>query len=154
MPLILFGHQYAGKSLTAKYLARRFNKRWIDTDHLVCAHYQSITNLELSCREIYIHHGNKHFRELEAHVIMNMQCDDTCLISLGGGSLDNPHVLSFFKPRGLLLWIRCPKHILKQRALSNLPPFYSSEDFDTSFEARFQQRESLFRSIQAPYIYL
>lgn len=154
MPLILFGHQYAGKSLTGKYLAHRFNTTWIDTDHLLCAHYRAITNIALSCREIYIKHGSEYFRELEAQVILNMRYDQRCVISLGGGCLENPHMLNHLKIRGLMLWIRCPKPILKQRALNDLPPFYSLEDFDASFEARFEKREALFKSIKASYVYL
>jgi shikimate kinase len=154
MSLILFGHQYSGKSVLGRYLGCRFKRPWIDTDIQIMQTYKNLYHDSLSCREIYLKHGESFFRDLESKVIIQLNLLEKQVVSLGGGSLtykaSQKHLLS----NGFLLWVVCSKEILKKRTLDNLPSFYESKNFETCFNQRFEQREGLFKSLNAPRIYL
>lgn len=153
MSLILFGHQYCGKSYLGRYLSSKFKRPWIDTDEKITVTYKQKFFENLSCREIFLKHGESFFRDLETEVICNLNLFDEAVISIGGGSLccdaSKRHLQKSF-----LLWVVCSKKTLKQRTLSNLPPYYDLSCFDSSFEKRFQQRELLFRSLNTSKIFV
>lgn len=154
MPLILLGHQYCGKSTLGKHLACKFNKPWIDTDQALCAMYDQRYGKSLSCKEIFALHGDDFFRSLELEVILKMDLQKHPVISLGGGSLCSPSAKEYLQTKGCLLWIVCSKQVLRTRTLQNLPAFFSGKDFESTFEKRFQERERIFKSLQAIKIFM
>lgn len=154
MSLILFGHQYSGKSFVGSYLGRKFRRRWIDTDVQIMISYKNTYKEALSCREIFLRHGELFFRNLESKVIQNLPLEEKVVISLGGGSLCNESSKKHLQTQGFLLWVVCSKTLLRTRTLSNLPPYYDINCFDAHFEQRYRQRELLFNSLNAPKIFL
>jgi len=154
MPLILFGHQFCGKSFLGNYLAKKFQRLWIDTDQEIIKMQHLLYQEKLTCREIYIKYGEIHFRKIESLVIKNLPFQDHPVISLGGSSLCNSKSKKLLKTQGLLLWVVCSKDVLKQRTLQNIPPYLKDGCFEDAFEKRFQDREHLFASLKTPKIFL
>jgi shikimate kinase len=154
MSLVLFGHQFCGKSFLGSYLACKFKRPWVDTDEQIMLTYNNNYNEPLTCREIFVKHGESFFRDLESNVIQNLNLQNKAVISLGGGSLLNEASKKHLQSQGFLLWVVCSKQTLRKRTLDNLPPYYNLSSFDSFFEERFKQREDLFKSLNAPKIFL
>jgi shikimate kinase len=154
MPLILFGHQFCGKSFLGNYLAKKFQRLWIDTDLEIIKIHHLLYHEKNTCREIYMKYGEIYFRKIESLVIKQIPFQDHPVISLGGGSLCDSESKTFLEKHGVLLWVVCSKNVLKQRTLHNIPPYLKHGDFEDAFEKRFQDRERLFHALKAPKIFL
>ena len=77
-PIVLIGMMGAGKTTIGELLARHLELSWIDTDH----HVESTTKQEIP--EIFEHHGERYFRELESQALIHALAHFD-VISSGGG---------------------------------------------------------------------
>lgn len=79
--VVLVGPPGAGKTTVARTLARRLGVAVRDTDHDV----EAATGLTVA--EIFVEHGEAHFRALEAEAVRSAAADHDGVLALGGGAV-------------------------------------------------------------------
>jgi shikimate kinase len=115
--LILCGFKGCGKTYFGKRASALLQIPFIDTDQLIEEAYLRLFNTPLSCTQIGREKGNSYFRQLEKECIHSLGDIKNSLISLGGGSILDPDNVLFLKKRGMLLYLKMDKEVLKKRML-------------------------------------
>lgn len=138
MNLILFGFKGAGKSTFAKKL----NLPYIDTDVL----------LGLSPKEIVLRKGNTYFQQIEENWIAHLELVGH-VIAVGGSTVLNPNNVKKLQSLGTLVYLKCPKYILKKRILTSpFPTFIDKNHPEESFEKMYSQRIPQYEKIPSKVI--
>lgn len=86
--VVLIGPPGAGKTTVGRLLAERMGARFVDTD----AQIEQVAGQSVS--DIFVEHGEAHFRELEERAVQASLEADDAVVALGGGSLTSPTVRS------------------------------------------------------------
>jgi len=145
---ILFGFKGAGKTYFGRLLAQRTNLSFLDTDELI------EKREKMSCRHISLERGELHFRSLEKELITNLDVKDH-IISLGGGSILDRENRIYLQKLGQLIYLKCPKDLLKKRMLiPPLPSFIDPSDPEGSFETMYCTRKPQYEIIPSRAIHL
>lgn len=77
--IVLIGFMGAGKSTVADYLKDQYDMKLVEMD-------QEIADREkMSIPEIFSTHGELYFRNLETQLLKELQFENHCIISCGGG---------------------------------------------------------------------
>lgn len=135
--IILYGLKSVGKTTIGKRLASALKRPFIDTDELIEKRYEETSGKSFSCREIFLRHGEKYFRELESEVLTSLYHFHGAVISLGGSSLVKRRNRKLIKKMGKLLYLHLEKWALKERLLKAPLPFISTEkEFDEYYDKR------------------
>ncbi len=71
----------SGKSTVGRQLARRLDRAFFDSDHVI------EKRLGLSIRDFFEREGEESFRELEQQVLDELTRGEPCVLSTGGGSV-------------------------------------------------------------------
>ncbi len=150
MNIILFGFKKCGKTYYGLKAAQKLLMNFVDSDLLIEKVYEQIYHQALTYREIAKKHGFPFFRTLEKHVVSLLAQEKNSIISLGGGVALDPENMSRLKLIGHLLYVKTPKKILQQRILSeDLPAYFDPKHPLDSFETMYNERLSIYESIQA-----
>lgn len=80
--IVLTGFMGSGKSTVGPLIASRLGWRFLDADDVIEA--------EAGCTiaEIFVRHGETHFRNLEHAVIARLVATDDLVLALGGGAIE------------------------------------------------------------------
>lgn len=108
-PIFLSGMMGAGKSTIGKRLAHRIGLPFFDLDQLI------IDREQRSISEIFSSEGEDYFRELEASILVETSKTTKGILALGGGSLQNQHLVDHIKLYGWLIFLDVPVQILHKR---------------------------------------
>jgi shikimate kinase len=111
MTFSLFGFKNAGKTHFGKLLSQRLSLCFIDIDEEIKSSHQ------MSVRELYKQIGETAFRKVESSVILSIRPKEKTVLSLGGGSVLNPDVVSHLKALGPLIYLKVRFETAKQRGL-------------------------------------
>lgn len=124
MNIILCGMPKSGKTTIGKKLARTLGWDFIDTDQMIV-----VTNNGSACRDLFLQHGEAHFREMESRQIASLKNIQKTVISIGGGALCNPENASHLLSLGKLVYLKVPSNILWSRnSKDGIPAFATSQD--------------------------
>jgi len=99
----------AGKTTVGKALAKRLNKRFVDSDHEIEARTGATIPL------IFEIEGETSFRRREAEVIRDLTAQDDIVLATGGGAVLNPDSRALLKERGTVIYLRASVGNLLQR---------------------------------------
>jgi len=99
----------AGKTTVGKALAKRLNKRFVDSDHEIEARTGATIPL------IFEIEGEASFRRREAEVIRDLTAQDDIVLATGGGAVLNPDSRALLKQRGTVIYLRASVGNLLQR---------------------------------------
>jgi 3-dehydroquinate synthase len=99
----------AGKTTVGRALAKRLNKRFIDSDHEIEARTGASIPL------IFEIEGEQSFREREAEVICDLTAQDGIVLATGGGAILNPESRAYLKSRGTVIYLRASVNSILQR---------------------------------------
>lgn len=102
----------AGKSTIGKKLARNMELPYRDLDDWI----EEQENR--SIREIFEEFDEAVFRELERKYLLKLIRNYEGVLSLGGGTLHNQHIVDHIKLNGLLIFIETPFSVILNRILS------------------------------------
>nr|NGX59578.1 Shikimate kinase 2 [Chlamydiota bacterium] len=142
MNWILFGFKGSGKT----YYGSRLGLPFVDTDQLI------EEKEELSPREIVLKKGTSYFLNIEKQVIAALSLTGT-IIAVGGSTVLDEDNLLLLQKLGKLLYLRCPKTVLKKRILTPpLPSFIDPKNPEESFEKMYCTRKPKYETIPSLWI--
>lgn len=111
--IFICGFMGAGKSTIGKLLADKLNQPFIDLDERI---EEQAGN---SIPKIFDEEGEEYFRKLERAAVLDIIRDEHGVVALGGGSLQNQHILDHVKLNGLLIFIETPFSVILDRITEN-----------------------------------
>ena len=118
--IVLIGMPGSGKSTLAKELAKKLNKKIIDTDERI----KKIIKMPIS--DYFAANGEDKFREIETKVILEVSKLNGYIIATGGGSILKDENVNALKQNGKLYFIDRPLEKLK---------YSDSRPLSSTFEA-------------------
>lgn len=132
----------AGKSTVGKMLARKLNRRFIDSDHA----------LEERCGvkipTIFEMEGEAGFRKREAQIIDELTQEKEIVLATGGGAVllpDNRHVLA---ERGIVIYLHAnPAELWHRTKGGEGRPLLQNGDPKVILENLYEVRDPLYREI-------
>ena len=83
MNIVIFGMPMSGKTTIGKILADEFFFNFIDSDKFISDKHS------LSLKKLIEYHGIEFFREEELKTIKNNISNESTVLSLGGGAVNN-----------------------------------------------------------------
>jgi shikimate kinase len=134
----LNGFMGCGKSTTAHLLARQVGWPQVDLDERI------IATTGMSIPEIFAKMGEPEFRRIEHEQLArivgeSVETQEARIISLGGGTVTQPHNAALLRENGaVLIWLRCPiEELLTRCAQITDRPLFRDE---VSLRLLYQRR--------------
>ena len=130
--IVLTGMPASGKSTVGALLAKKLNRRFIDTDSLI------EERAAKSIPQIFAEEGEAAFRDIESQVIAEVSEVGGVIISTGGGAVLRESNISALRENGRLYFI--------DRPLNELIPTYDRPLSSTkeAIEKRYSERYSIY----------
>lgn len=107
--VFLCGFMGAGKSVIGQKLAERLERPFLDLDDKI------EEKAGKSIPEIFEMMGEAEFRVMERKAILEVIREFKGVAALGGGSIQNQHLLDHIKLNGLLIFIETPVSVILDR---------------------------------------
>ncbi|WP_440998601.1 shikimate kinase [Fodinibius sp. SL11] len=107
--IFLSGFMGAGKSVIGKSLARQLDLAFLDLDEKI------EEQVGQSIPKLFEESGESTFRTAERRALLEVIRNFEGVVSLGGGSLQNQHMLDHVKLNGLLVFIETPISVILDR---------------------------------------
>ena len=140
--IFLVGLMGAGKTTIGRLLARRLNRRFIDSDHAIEARTGA------SIPWIFEIEGEASFRRREADMIRELSAQQDIVLATGGGAVLNPESRALLAERGTVIYLRASVgSILQRTAHDRNRPLLQTADPKKRLEELLAQREPLYREI-------
>lgn len=111
--IFLTGFMGAGKSIIGRQLAGRLELPFLDLDDKI------IQKAGRSIPEIFDELGEPEFRSIEKEAVLEITRKFKGVVALGGGSLQNQHLVDHIKLSGLLIFIETPVSVILDRIMEN-----------------------------------
>jgi shikimate kinase len=137
----LAGFMGSGKSTVGRLLARRLLWNFLDLDAVVERHAGR------SIAQIFDEDGEAAFREMESHVLRQVVSKPDTVVALGGGTLIERGNVDISRSRAVLVWLRCPLEVLRERCgdVDTARPLWGDPD---ALQARLEERLPGYRSAE------
>ena len=140
--IFLVGLMGSGKTTVGRALAKKLNKRFIDSDHEIEARTGASIPL------IFEIEGEAAFRQREADVIRDLTAHDGVVLATGGGSILNPQSRQYLKSRGLVIYLRAGvSSILQRTGHDKNRPLLQTADPRRRLEELTVQRDPYYREV-------
>jgi shikimate kinase/3-dehydroquinate synthase len=140
--IFLVGLMGSGKTTIGRALAKRLNKRFVDSDHEIEARTGASIPL------IFEIEGEESFRQREAEVIRDLTAQHDIVLATGGGAILNPESRAYLKSRGTVVYLRASVNSILQRTShdKNRPLLQTAEP-RKRIEELALQREPYYREV-------
>jgi len=107
--ICLIGLMGSGKSVLGKLLSTKFKMKYYDSDKLI------EQNLNKTINQIFLEHGEDHFRKIEEDVVLSLLNKKNCVISLGGGSILSSLTRKTLLKNSFTIYLKVDVEILHDR---------------------------------------
>ena len=107
--IVLIGPMGSGKSSIGRTIAKKLNRRFIDTDRFIERKYGQTVH------EIFEAQGESSFRTLEKEIIKKISQYIGIVIATGGGSIKDPENFKVLKESGWIVALSASPEILYDR---------------------------------------
>ena len=132
----------SGKTTVGRALAKKLNKRFIDTDHEIEA------RTGVSIPVIFEVEGEASFRQREAEVVKDLTAQDGVVLATGGGAILDEASRRFLHERGTVIYLRAGINSILQRTRHDKNrPLLRIADPRKKLEELEAQREPLYQQI-------
>jgi shikimate kinase/3-dehydroquinate synthase len=140
--IFLVGLMGSGKTTVGRALAKRLNKRFIDTDHEIEARTGASIPL------IFEIEGEESFREREAEVIRDLTQLEGIVLATGGGAILRAENRALLQARGKVIFLRANiNSILQRTSHDKNRPLLQTADPRKRLEEMSRVREPLYLEI-------
>ena len=140
--IFLVGLMGSGKTTVGRALAKKLNKRFVDSDHEIEA------RTGVSIPVIFEIEGEASFRQREADVIRDLTAQDNIILATGGGAILNPESRRLLEQRGTVIYLRASIHSILQRTRNDKNrPLLRTPDPRKKLEELEAQRHPLYQEI-------
>lgn len=132
----------SGKTTVGRALAKKLNKRFIDSDHEI----EARTGVAISV--IFEIEGEASFRQREADVIRDLCQLEDIVLATGGGAILNPTSRALLHDRGTVVYLKASiSNILHRTRHDKKRPLLRTADPRKKLEELEQQRDPLYREV-------
>jgi len=140
--IFLIGLMGSGKTTVGRTLARKLNKRFIDSDHEI----EARTGASISL--IFEIEGEESFRQREAEVIRDLVTRNDIVLATGGGAILHPRSRALLAEHGTVVYLRANVNsILQRTAHDRSRPLLQTGNPRQRIEELQRQREPLYNEI-------
>lgn len=140
--LFLVGPMAAGKSSIGRFLAKRLNKKFCDSD----VEIEKRTGVDI--KWIFDLEGEEGFRQREAAVIAELTRDTNVVLATGGGSIVTPENRKFLAKYGIVVYLKVSIECQLQRLVDDdKRPLIDVSDRHSMLLKLLHERENLYRKI-------
>ncbi|MFL9926512.1 3-dehydroquinate synthase [Herbaspirillum lusitanum] len=140
--IFLVGLMGAGKTTIGRALAKKLNKRFIDSDHEIEARTGA------SIPVIFEIEGEESFRRREAEVIRELSALPDIVLATGGGAVLRAENRQHLSQRGTVVYLRASiNQILQRTGRDKNRPLLQIADPRRKLEELSRQREPLYREV-------
>jgi len=134
--IFIVGLMGAGKTTVGRALAKKLNKRFIDSDHEIEARTGASIPL------IFEIEGEAGFRQREAEVIRDLTAQQGIVLATGGGAILRAENREYLKTRGTVIYLRASvSNILQRTSHDKNRPLLQTADPRKKLEDMAQERE-------------
>lgn len=132
----------SGKTTVGRALAKKLNKRFVDSDHEI----EARTGVAISV--IFEIEGEASFRQREADVIRDLCQQDGIVLATGGGAILNPQSRAILHTRGTVVYLKAGiSSILHRTRHDKKRPLLRTADPRKKLEELEHQRDPLYREV-------
>jgi shikimate kinase len=140
--LFLVGMMGAGKTTIGRHLARRYKKRFVDSDHEI----EARTGVRIPV--IFEIEGEEGFRRRETAMIDELTREDGVILATGGGAVLNPDNRHCLKSRGFVVYLRVlPNFLFERTSHDKNRPLLQVADPLARLEELFAQRDPIYQDV-------
>ncbi|MFT3735620.1 MAG: shikimate kinase [Rhodocyclaceae bacterium] len=140
--LYLVGLMGSGKTTIGRALARRLERRFIDSDHEI----ERRTGVRIPV--IFEMEGEAGFRKREAGVIEELSREEGIVLATGGGAILDPANRAVMAQTGWVIYLDVPTHLLLERTRHDTNrPLLQVADPRAKLDGLREQRDPLYREI-------
>lgn len=138
--IFLCGFMGAGKSTIGRLLADELSRPFLDLDNKI------EEKAGQTIPEIFEQSGEADFRTIERRALLEVSRDFEGIVALGGGSLQNQHMVDHLKLNGLLIFIETPISVILDRISEDetRPLLLDEEENPKSRETLRRELEELY----------
>ncbi|MFZ6746887.1 bifunctional shikimate kinase/3-dehydroquinate synthase AroKB [Undibacterium sp. JH2W] len=132
----------SGKTTVGRALAKKLNKRFIDSDHEIEA------RTGVSIPVIFEIEGEASFRQREADVIRDLTGQENIVLATGGGAVLNAESRKYLHERGIVIYLRAGiQSILQRTRHDKNRPLLRTTDPRKKLEELESQRAPLYQEV-------
>ncbi|KAA3652779.1 MAG: shikimate kinase [Proteobacteria bacterium] len=140
--IVLVGMMGAGKTTVGRELARRFHRRFVDSDHEICA------RTGVSVPVIFDVEGEAGFRRRESQVIDDLTRETDLVLATGGGVVLAEENRAVLRSRCMVIYLDVPPAVLWERTRHDRNrPLLQVDDPRGRIEALYRERDPLYREV-------
>ncbi len=148
--ILLGGIKHCGKTTLGRLAAEELGWRFYDLDNLVL---KEAGGMWKTVREVWQDMGKEEFQLLEEDASRNFiewiipDLDGgSCILSLGGGTVENTGAMAWIGRKGTNVYIRGEEQMLYNRIMAGgRPPFLSEASPREDFALLYEKRDALYR---------
>lgn len=140
--IVLVGMMGAGKTTVGRELARRLHRRFVDSDHEICA------RTGVSVPVIFDVEGEAGFRRRESQVIDDLTQKADLVLATGGGVVLAEENRAVLHSRCMVIYLDVPPAVLWERTRHDRNrPLLQVDDPRGRIEALYRERDPLYREV-------
>ncbi|EIJ45290.1 3-dehydroquinate synthase/shikimate kinase [Herbaspirillum sp. GW103] len=140
--IFLVGLMGAGKTTIGRALAKKLNKRFVDSDHEIEARTGATIPV------IFEIEGEENFRRREAEVIRELAAQPDIVLATGGGAILRAENRENLKKGGTVVYLRASiNQILQRTGRDKNRPLLQTADPRRKLEELSRQRDPLYREV-------
>lgn len=143
--IVLIGFSGVGKTSVGKYISKKLNMEFMDTDNLI------IDSTGKTIEKIFYEYGEDYFRQLEMDTINKIYLYNNKVISTGGGIILRSKNVEKLKINGVIFYLSAEidtivKNLKRDKLNSNRPLLKDSKNLVERIKELYFKREKLYNN--------
>lgn len=138
--IVLCGFMGSGKTTVGSVLAKKLNRRFVDTDAAIEEREKS------SVSEIFSRRGERYFRERERETVQALSRRSGLVVAAGGGMLLRPKNAEAFRKNGVVVLLDAGLATVRKRLAGNTSRPLLQTGGDSGLQRLYRERSGAYRA--------